>query len=196
MNDLTEAAVNQLAISLQARPERYPESLYAIAEEVGVNVDKVKSCVSTHSNPARFILVELRAKSPDYHLSALCATFVRNDRPECARKLSEYLREAGGTLHLPQSLLYVLYPQNVPDKDTPNDDHGHGSLLVSVGSAVYDETSPLSSEASFTEDSKVSEDVIPPSPPPLSQVYTDRFFVPYSKGYSLSADCVSTSTHV
>jgi hypothetical protein len=196
VRDLTEAAVNHLATCLQARPDRYPQSLYAIAEDLGVNVDKVKSYVATRSDPASFILAELRAIHPDYPLSALCKIFVRNHRPECVRKLVEFLKSAGGTLHLPQSLHDTLYLQPVTDTETPNDHSlDQEILLLSVGSADNDETSPPCSMAVSLEDSNcksLEEDVSPPSPPPLSQACPDRFFADLSKGQS---DC-STATHV
>ncbi|XP_062514108.1 uncharacterized protein LOC134189755 isoform X1 [Corticium candelabrum] len=99
--------LNELAIVMQARPEKYPSSLEVFAEEVGVDVRKVKSRVSTSSDPARFILDELIEINPCYPLSDVCTKFGKSDRLDCARKLYELTENR---LHLSDDLQRMLFP--------------------------------------------------------------------------------------
>ena len=86
-----------------------------------MNIENVKSCIQTRRHePARLMLDELRQLRPDYPLSGLCAVFLKYNRPECARKLDEVVREDGDSLVLSDRLLKMMYPEDTLAEE--NDD--------------------------------------------------------------------------
>ena len=108
MENLTPQIMEGLAIKMQARD--YPMSLRLIAEQVGVDDEKLESCISTNNEPARFILQELRSHHPRYSLANLCFAFLASRRPECARKLYTLVIQDGRSFSLPDWITDDVYP--------------------------------------------------------------------------------------